>query len=151
MSKHNSFLGQEVTYNAEDGSLIPFHGEAVGHGLIKARWTDEEELFSRIDPQVAHYAAQAELTSSIQEGLEARRSGHADKAAEKLGHAVQLATKSGHDETLQLLSRVVEIDDTDMKTVRLRPQVDDLDEMTLDTRSSRSIRSANSFAEDEPR
>jgi len=112
----------------------------VDQALIRALWTDDEMLSTRISEQVAHYTGQAELACAIQEGLEARKSGDVGTATVRLGHAVQLATESGHDATLQLLSQVVEIEDARTGTIRLRPQVDDADEMALDTRSTRSVR-----------
>jgi hypothetical protein len=32
MGRHDSFLGQEVTYNADEGTLVRFHGSAFGSG-----------------------------------------------------------------------------------------------------------------------
>ena len=49
--------------------------QVLGQGLIKATWTEDEALSTRISPGVAHYTGQAELADAIQEGLEARQAG----------------------------------------------------------------------------
>jgi hypothetical protein len=115
-------------------------GEVLTQGLIKAIWTDDWQLSTRINREVAHYTGQAELAESIQEGLEARKEGDESTATFKLGRAVQLATESGNDGTLKLLEAVVEIDDPATGTVRLRGDVADADEMALDTRSTKTVR-----------
>jgi hypothetical protein len=108
--------------------------------LIRAVWTEDERLSTRINPEVAHYTGQVELSEAIQEGLEARKAGDEKTATEKLGRAVQLAAESGHDGTMRLLSQVVAVDDAATGTVRLKGRVEEVDEMTLDTRSTRSVR-----------
>jgi hypothetical protein len=115
-------------------------GQVVAQGLVRAIWTEDAELSTRINPEVAHYSGQAELAEVIQEGLEARRAGDEATATFKLGRAVQLASDSGNDGTLQLLGRVLEIEDAPTGTVRLRGHVEDVDEMSLDTRSTRTVR-----------
>ena len=114
--------------------------ELFGQGLIKAIWTEEAALSSRISQGVAHYTGQAELAEAIQEGLAARKSGDEATATARLGRAVALAHKSGNENTAQLLTKVVTVLDAPTGTVRLRKQVTDADEMTLDTRSTRTAR-----------
>jgi von Willebrand factor type A C-terminal domain/von Willebrand factor type A domain len=116
-------------------------GEAlVSQALVRAVWTDDEQLSTRINREVAHYTGQAELAEVIQEGLEARKSGDEETATYKLGRAVQLASASGNDGTMKLLSSVVDVDDAATGTVRLKRSVDDADEMALDTRSTKTVR-----------
>lgn len=114
--------------------------EVVSQSLVKAIWTDDERLSTRINPEVAHYTGQAELADAIQDGLDARRSGDEPTATLMLGRAVQLAAAAGNGATLELLSRIVDVSDAAGGTVRLRRDVSDEDEMTLDTRSTRTIR-----------
>jgi hypothetical protein len=114
--------------------------ETLGQGLIRAVWTDDAALSTKINRQVAHYTGQAELADAIQEGLEARKSGDLDTATAKLGRAVQLATESGNTDTAKLLATVVDIEDPATGTVRLKARVNDADEMALDTRSSKTVR-----------
>jgi hypothetical protein len=115
-------------------------GEAVSEAKILAIWTDDEVLSTRIDPAVAHYSGQAELAEAIQDGLQARRDGDERLATMKLGRAVQLAAEGGNDGTMKLLARVVEIDDPVQGTVRLKRNVAEVDEMSLDTRSTKTVR-----------
>jgi hypothetical protein len=115
-------------------------GEAVSQALIRAVWTDDERLSTRINREVAHYTGQAELAEAIQEGLEARKAGDEATATFKLGRAVQLATAGGNDATMHLLEAVVDVEDAASGTVRLKAKVTEADEMTLDTRSTKTVR-----------
>jgi hypothetical protein len=114
--------------------------EVLSQGLVKAIWTDDRALSTRISREVAHYTGQAELAECIQEGLEARKAGDEGTATFKLGRAVQLANESGNDGTMKLLQAVVDIEDPSTGTVRLKRAVADADEMALDTRSTRTVR-----------
>jgi hypothetical protein len=115
-------------------------GDAVSQALIRAIWTDDEQLSTRINREVAHYTGQAELADAIQEGLEARKQGDEDTATFKLGRAVQLAAAAGNNDTMKLLEGVVEVQDQATGTVRLKRRVEDADEMALDTRSTKTVR-----------
>jgi hypothetical protein len=114
--------------------------DVVGQGLVRAIWTEDEALSTRINSQVAHYTGQAELAQVIQEGLEARKGGDEDTATAKLGRAVALAEKSGNEGTAKLLAKVVDVVDAASGTVRLKKAVNDADEMALDTRSTKTVR-----------
>ncbi|RDI43691.1 vWA domain-containing protein [Nocardia mexicana] len=113
--------------------------EVVGQGLVKAVWTTDTELSTRINRRVAHYTGQAELAEAVQEGLAARREGDDATATAKLQRAVQLAEESGNEGTAKLLRNVVEVDDR-TGTVRLRRGVDEFDERALDARSTKTAR-----------
>jgi len=114
--------------------------EPRAQALIKATWTDDRQLSTRINREVAHYTGQAELAECIQQGLEARKDGDLGTATFKLGRAVQLATESGNDGTMKLLQGVVQVDDAATGTVRLKHDIAALDEMSLDTRSTSTVR-----------
>lgn len=114
--------------------------EVVGQGLVRATWSDDSTLTTRINPAVAHYTGQAELASVIQEGLAAKAAGDDATATLKLGRAAQLAAETGNDEATNKLRRVVEITDADTGTVRLKRDVSRLDEMALDTSSTKTTR-----------
>ena len=118
----------------------PAGEEVLGQGLIRAIWTDDEALSTKINPRVAHYTGQAELAEVIQEGLEARKQGDEDTATAKLGRAVALAHQSGNEDTAKLLAKVVDVVDAATGTVSLKKRVDDADEMALDTRSVKTVR-----------
>jgi hypothetical protein len=130
-------VGQEML--AARVSLI-VGAEIAGQGLVRAIWTDDEALSTRINSQVAHYTGQAELAQAIQDGLEARKHGDEDTATAKLGRAVALAEESGNEGTAKLLAKVVDVVDAATGTVRLKKTVDDADEMALDTRSTITVR-----------
>ncbi|MHC0434015.1 vWA domain-containing protein [Streptomyces sp. O3] len=112
----------------------------LSQGLVRAVWTDDMAATTAINPQVAHYTGQAELAQVIQQGLQARKAGDADGATAKLGRAVQLASASGNADTAKLLAKVVDVVDAAAGTVRLKAKVADADEMTLETRSTKTVR-----------
>ena len=114
--------------------------KVVAQGLVKAMWSDDDTLTTRINPEVAHYTGQTELADAIQEGLAAKAMGDDATATAKLGRAVQLAAETGNDEATAKLKKVVDIDDPNAGTVRLRRSVDKLDEMALDTASTKTTR-----------
>src|SRR5215468_12748979 len=134
-------VGQEML--AARVSLVaatPSGPDVLGQGLVRALWTDDEALSTRINGSVAHYTGQEELAQVIQEGLEARKRGDEDTATAKLGRAVALAEQSGNEGTAKLLAKVVDVVDAASGTVRLKKTVDDADEMALDTRSTKTVR-----------
>jgi hypothetical protein len=115
-------------------------GDVLGQGLVRVIWTGDEALSTRINPRVAHYTGQAELAEVILQGLAARKQGDEDTATAKLGRAVALAHQSGNEDTAKLLAKVVDVVDSETGTVRLKQKVDDVDEMALDTRSTKTVR-----------
>jgi len=112
----------------------------VGEGLVRAVWTADKDLFAAVNRQVAHYSSQAELAHAIDEGLAARRQGDEVASMAKLGRAVAIAEQSGNEDTARLLARVVDVLDAPAGTVRLKKTVEWIDEMTLDTRSTKTVR-----------
>jgi hypothetical protein len=132
---------REVGEEMLAGRISLVEGDQVlGQALVKAIWTQDQQLSTRISREVAHYTGQAELADCIQEGLEARKQGDFGTATFKLGRAVQLAAESGNDGTMKLLAAVVEVEDPATGTVRLRGDVSVVDEMSLDTRSTSTVR-----------
>ncbi|MEU8117435.1 VWA domain-containing protein [Spirillospora sp. NPDC049024] len=107
---------------------------------VLAQWTDDEAESTRINPRVAGYTGQAELATAIQEGLQARKDGDVDTATARLGRAVVLAGEAGNDEITAMLRKVVDVVDEATGTVRLKRDVAKADEMELDTRSSKTVR-----------
>ena len=131
-------------------SLVLADGTVATQALVKAIWTDDRALSTRMDRQVAHYTGQAELADAIQAGLAAAKAGDEKAATVKLGRAVQLAAESGHDDTMRLLQEMVEVDDAESGTVRLKREADQAAQMTLDTRSTRTVRLNKPEAAEEP-
>ena len=114
-------VGQEML--AARVSLVaqsPSGADVLGQGLVRAIWTDDEALSTKINPRVAHYTGQAELAAAIQDGLEARKQGDEETATAKLGRAVALAHQSGNEDTAKLLAKVVDVVDVETGTVRLK-------------------------------
>jgi hypothetical protein len=120
--------------------MLIAHGDNVAQARVRAIWTDDAALSTRINREVAHYTGQAELSEAIRDGIAARAAGDDDTATVKLGRAAQIAHESANDDTLRLLAKVVDIDDPSTGTVRLRKSVEPEAEMTLDTRSTKTIR-----------
>lgn len=114
--------------------------EVLAQGLIRVIWTDDAALSTRISRGVAHYTGQVELAGAIQDGLTARKASDERTATIRLGHAVALAAASGNDDATRLLARVVDVIDAPTGAVRLRAEVSAADEMTLHTRSTKTVR-----------
>ncbi|SOE13699.1 von Willebrand factor type A domain-containing protein [Streptomyces sp. 2323.1] len=123
-----------------DGDPAGPSPQPLSQALVRAVWTDDVAASTSINPQVAHYTGQAELAQAIQQGLDARKSGDTGGATAKLGRAVQLAGSSGNEETAKLLAKVVDVVDAATGTVRLKATVAEADEMTLETRSTKTVR-----------
>ncbi|MER5935009.1 VWA domain-containing protein [Streptomyces sp. NPDC002054] len=136
-------VGQEMLAARVSLVLPDPSGQApsvLAQGLVRAVWTDDLAASTALNPQVAHYTGQAELAQVIQQGLEARKLGDIGGATAKLGRAVQLASASGNEDTAKLLAKVVDVVDAAAGTVRLKAKVADADEMTLETRSTQTVR-----------
>ncbi len=116
----------------------------IAEARILAVWTDDDAKSTKIDRRVAHYTGQAELAQSIQDGLEARAHGDTERATALLGRAVKIAHNSGNEDTAKLLRRVVDVEDAERGTVRLKAGVAKEDSMALDTRSTKTARIAKS-------
>ncbi|MEU5875942.1 VWA domain-containing protein [Spirillospora sp. NPDC047279] len=121
------------------GGPVPVE-QVLASGNVLAEWTDDEAKSTRINGRVAIHTGQSELADAIQEGLEARRTGDEETATARLGRAVVLANRVGNEQIAGLLDRVVDVVDVESGTVRLKKDVDKADEMRLDTRSVRTVR-----------
>ena len=122
--------------------LVTDHGieTKVAEARILAVWTDDDAKSTKINRVVAHYTGQAELAQSIQDGMDARAHGDTDRATALLGRAVKIAHESGNEATAKLLRRVVDVEDADKGTVRLKGGVAKEDSMALETRSTKTAR-----------
>ena len=114
--------------------------QVLAKGLVKAMWSADANLTTRIDPAVAHYTGQTKLAEAIQQGLAAKAAGDERTATTLLGEAAKLAHDTGNESTTRLLAKVVDVVDADAGTVRLKQGVDKADEMALDTRSTKTTR-----------
>ena len=114
--------------------------EVATQALVKAKWSNDEALTTRINDQVAHYTGQAELAQMIQEGLAAKAAGDDDDRHVEARPGGAARHEAGNEETTSRLQKVVDIDDAETGTVRLKKGVDRLDEMALDTASTKTTR-----------
>ena len=121
--------------------------EVIAKSLVRAIWSEDMDLTTRIDPAVAHYSGQAELAAAIQDGMAAKAAGDVGTATLLLGRAAKLAHDSGNEDTTRLLAKVVDVVDVDQGTVQLKAQVERSDEMALDTRSTKTTRIPRKTAE----
>lgn len=119
---------------------VVVNDQVMAKGLVKAIWSVDTNLTTRIDPAVAHYTGQAQLADVIQRGLAAKSSGDDRTATVLLGEAAKLAHQTGNEQTTRLLAKVVDVVDVEAGTVRLKQQVAKSDEMALDTRSTKTTR-----------
>jgi len=113
--------------------------EVLGKGDVLAQWTDDTALSTRISRGVAHYTGQAELAAVIQEGVAAQERGDVRTATARLGRAVELAERTGNAATARLLAEVVDVDRA-TGTIRLRAEASKAARMTLDSRSTVTVR-----------
>lgn len=136
-------IGQEMLA-ARVSLVIPQADGSVhnlgAQGLVRAVWTDDMVASTSINPQVAHYTGQAELAQVIQQGLDLRKAGDVDGATAKLGRPSSSPAASGNADTAKLLAKVVDVVDAAAGTVRLKARVEEADEMTLETRSTKTVR-----------
>lgn len=119
---------------------LAVNDRVVTQALVKATWSTDDTLTTRINPAVAHYTGQTELADAIQQGLAAKAAGDDRTATTRLGRAVQLARETGNDEATARLRKVVDVEDDETGTVRLKRSVDKADEMALDTASTKTTR-----------
>jgi hypothetical protein len=114
--------------------------EVVSEARIRALWTDDAALSTRINRELAHYTGQAQFASAIDEAYDARRSGDLDRATKLFGTAVSIAHEIGDTHRLQDLAKVVDIEDAATGTVRLKPDADARDELALQVDSIKTNR-----------
>jgi hypothetical protein len=133
-------LAARVSLVSGDSVPAGTGGQVLSQSLVRAVWTDDTALSTRINQRVAHYTGQAELADAIQEGLAARDAGDVKTATARLGRAVQLAEESGHADTAKLLAKVVDVVDAKTGTVRLRQKVAGVDAELANVRSVKTIR-----------
>jgi hypothetical protein len=115
-------------------------GEDAGQTLIRAIWTEDSTQSTRINRRVAEYTDQAELAILVQDGLDALKSGDLDTATAKLGPAWRRAQEVGSDDLAAKLSKLVEVEDEATGKVRLKRNIDIVDEMEVEIGSTKTAR-----------
>ena len=82
----------------------------------------------------------ADLAQVIRDGPAARRAGNLPTATAKLGRAMALARQCGREHPARLPARMADVVDPVTGTVKLKPEIRDVDEMTLDVETTRTVR-----------
>ncbi len=140
-------VGEEVLMCRPSVHWVEADAERKAAGApVVATWSGDEAKTSRINPEVAHYTGQAELASSIRDGLLARDHGDEEAATRLLGRAVSIAAESGNEDVTRRLSKVVDVVDADRGTVRLRRGVGRGEELELEMGGTRTVRRGRSTA-----
>ncbi len=137
ISLHPGEVGDRRTV-AEIGVIVS--GEQVADDVLVAAWSDDPLLWGQESRMVAYYTAQQDLADAIQSGLASLKRGDSDAARVTLGTAVRLAHASGNSDAAYLLGKVVDVEDWPTGKVRLKERISRIDEMTLETRSTRTGR-----------
>ncbi|MEU7582282.1 vWA domain-containing protein [Streptomyces sp. NPDC041068] len=76
---------------------------------VLMRWTDDVDLYSRLDPQVAHYRHEEELHRTFEEACAELKSGRRAPAEALLGTAWRLAAEAGDTAMQDHLRRLVRV------------------------------------------
>ena len=113
--------------------------EPVGEGHVLAEWTDEVAKSTRMNRRVAEALGDAEVADEIEQGLADLRDGDEEKATGRLARALTKAKETGNETAVDLVSRVIEEDPVTGR-VKMKDNVQNIDIMTLDTRSRRTER-----------
>lgn len=112
----------------------------LAQASVRIGWTDDLGLSTRIDPVVARYTGQVELSQHVEAGLSALEK-HDYAAAERhLGTARRQSRQLNRDDTLVLLNRIVEVVDERTGTVRIRKAVDNKDVIEAVRSATRTVR-----------
>jgi hypothetical protein len=116
--------------------------------LVKAIWTDDVAKSTQMNRRVAQAMNEEELADVIQEVVDSFRAGDIDSATNRAGRAVRMAHEAGNEDVLERLSKMFEVDDRATGRVRPRRNVDDVDVMIIETKSTRTSRTAKPAPED---
>lgn len=107
-------------------------------GWIFAQWTDNLQEAAQIDPHVAHYTNQEELSQSVMEGQQALAAGDNERATRLLGKALAISEQSGNENMTHLLNKLVKKDTGG--TVRLNAAASEVDKKSLAINSGKTSR-----------
>ncbi|MFI1679068.1 VWA domain-containing protein [Streptomyces sp. NPDC020607] len=90
---------------------------------VLMRWTDDPDLYSRLDPQVAHYRQEEELHRTFEEACAELKSGRRAAAETLFGTAWRLAAETGDAAMQEHLRRLVRVRDSAGGAVELRDRI----------------------------
>ncbi|MFK4065991.1 VWA domain-containing protein [Streptomyces sp. NPDC029674] len=106
---------------------------------VLMRWTDDADLYSRLDPQVAHYRHEEELHRTFEEACAELKHGRHAAAETLLGTAWRLAVETGDTAMQDHLRRLVRVRDTARGTVELRDRITKFDVEAARIQSSTTV------------
>ncbi|MDQ2713592.1 MAG: VWA domain-containing protein [Chloroflexota bacterium] len=103
--------------------------KSTREGWVFAEWTIDAAKAAQIEPHIAHYTNQEELSQRIQEGQAALASGDNERATRLLGEALAISERTHNERITKLLSTIVLKDANG--TIRLNKQADAVARKTL--------------------
>jgi hypothetical protein len=112
----------------------------VSEARIRAVWTDDAALSTRVNHELAHFTGQAEFAKAIDDAYAARDQGDSVGATRLFGAAVAIAHGIGDTHRLRELEKVVDIEDAATGTVVLKEHVDAFDDRALQADSVKTNR-----------
>jgi Ca-activated chloride channel family protein len=98
-------------------------------GWVFAQWTEDMNLAAQLEPHIAHYTHQEELSQRINYGQAALAAGERDRATRLLGEALEISERTGNERMTKLLQTIVLRDAKG--TIRLNQQADAVAKKTL--------------------
>lgn len=113
-------------------------------GMIRAIWTEDAALSTKINKKVAAAKGEEELADEIQGVVDSFRVGDVDSATNRAAKAVRMAHEAGNQDVIDRLSKLVDIEDAATGRVKPKGKVDALELMVLETKSTRTSRTPKS-------
>ena len=110
--------------------------KSVRDGWVFAQWTDNVHLAAQIEPHIAHYTNQEELSQRINDGQAALAAGDRERATRLLGEALGISERLGNERITKLLNTIVLRDEKG--TIRLNQQADIVAKKTLEINVGRT-------------
>jgi von Willebrand factor type A domain len=99
----------------------------AGPATALVHLTDDPVAHTRIDPAVAHYTGQEEVSRVLVAGCDAHQAGDRKAAEEHWANAVRMAAEANNVAALERLEHLVEILDAGEGRIRLREDLRDID------------------------
>ncbi|MGH4029720.1 VWA domain-containing protein [Actinomycetota bacterium Odt1-20B] len=90
---------------------------------VLMRWSDEADLYSRLDPRVAHYQHEEELHDTYERACAELKSGRREEARTLLATAWKLAATTGDTTMQDHLRKLVRVVDPDRGEVELLDRI----------------------------
>ncbi|OAH15204.1 hypothetical protein STSP_14230 [Streptomyces jeddahensis] len=107
---------------------------------VLMRWSDEADLYSRLDPRVAHYLHEEELHRTFEQGCTALRTGDRAAAEAHFARSWTLATRTGDTAMQDQLRKLVDVHSGAAgPAVRLRPVIERFDIEAARIQASTSV------------